>query len=144
MKRMPKIKDVMSAFPFSIESSDSIAKAKEMMKEHNVGHLPIKLEDDSLSVISLRELERTQLPGHTHTDFDELTLADLCAINIYTVDLQTSLIEVLDHMSNNHVDCALITRQGKLAGIFTFSDACRAYSQHLKDFFFPNGPEDVA
>ncbi len=137
MKRMPKIKDVMSAFPFSIEVSDSVSKAKEMMKEHHV-------EDGSLSVISLRELERTQLPGHIHTDFDELTLSDLCPVSTYTVDLQTSLIEVLDHMSETHTDCALITRQGKLAGVFTFSDACHAYSQHLKDFFFPSGGGDVA
>jgi len=144
MKRMPKIKDVMSAFPFSIEVSDSVSKAKEMMKEHHVGHLPLKLEDGSLSVISLRELERTQLPGHIHTDFDELTLSDLCPVSTYTVDLQTSLIEVLDHMSETHTDCALITRQGKLAGVFTFSDACHAYSQHLKDFFFPSGGGDVA
>ena len=144
MKRMPKIKDVMSAFPFSIEVSDSVSKAKEMMKEHHVGHLPLKLEDGSLSVISLRELERTQLPGHVHTEFDELTLSDLCPVSTYTVDLQTSLIEVLDHMSENHTDCALITRQGKLAGVFTFSDACHAYSQHLKDFFFPGGGGDVA
>lgn len=144
MKRMPKIKDVMTAFPFSIEGNSSMQQAKAMMKEHGVGHLPVKLEDGSLSVISLRELERVQLPGHSHTDFDELTVADMCPSRIYNVDLQTSLIEVLDHMSDTHTDCALVTRHDKLAGVFTFSDACQAFSKHLKDTFFPSGGDSVA
>ena len=144
MKRVPRIKDVMTAFPFSISSTSTMAKASEMMKEHRVGHLPVKLEDGSLSVITVRELERIQLPGHQHTDFDELTVADLCPVAVYRVDLYTSLIEVLDYMSENHADCVLVTRQDKLAGVFTFSDACNAYSNHLKDLFFPSGGDSVA
>ncbi len=144
MKRMPRIKDVMTAFPFSIQASANMDQARIMMKEHKVGHLPVKCADGSLSVISLRELERVKLPGHSHTDFDELTVGDLCPVDTYVVDLYTSLIEVLDYMAKHHADCALVTRQEKLAGIFTFSDACRAYSEHLKDEFFPSGGGDVA
>lgn len=144
MKRMPKIKDVMTAFPFSIGASATMSEVKTMMKEHGVGHMPVKLEDDSLSVVSLREIERTSLPGHSHTDFDELTAGDLCPAQIYQVDLHTSVIEVLDEMSERHLDCVLITRHDKLAGIFTFSDACRAYSASLKDQFFPSGGDDIA
>lgn len=144
MKRMPRIKDVMTAFPFSIEASSTMDEARDMMKEHKVGHLPVKSTDGALSVISLRELERVKLPGHTHTDFDELTVGDLCPINSYVVDLYTSLIEVLDYMAESHTDCALVTRQDKLAGIFTFSDACRTYSEHLKEEYFPSGGGDVA
>jgi CBS domain-containing protein len=144
MKRMPKIKDVMSAFPFSIYATDNLIQARTMMKEHDVGHLPVKLEDGSLSVISLRELERTELPGHPHNDFDDLTVGDLCSNHVYSVDLQTSLIEVLDHMSDTHTDCVLVTRNDKLAGVFTFSDACRTYSQHLKEIYFPPSGHDVA
>lgn len=144
MKRMPRVKDVMTAFPFSISATASMAEAKVMMKEHRVGHLPVKLEENGLSVISLRELERTRLPGHNHTDFDELTVSDMCPSSVYTIDLYTSLIEVLDYMSDHHVDCALVTRHDKLAGVFTFSDACRAYSSQLKEYFFPGGGDDVA
>lgn len=143
MKRMPRIKDVMSAFPFSIKASSSMMEAKAMMKQHGVGHLPVKLENDELSVISLKELARLQLPGHSHTDFDELTVADMCPASCYKVDLYTSLIDVLDHMSDNHVDCVLVTRHDKLAGVFTFSDACHAYSDALKKYFFPNGDDDI-
>ena len=134
----------MTAFPFSIGAQASMEEARIMMKEHKVGHLPVKNQDHTLSIISLRELERVKLPGHTHTDFDELTVGDLCPVDTYVVDLYTSLIEVLEYMANSHVDCALITRHDKLAGIFTFSDACRAYADHLKDEFFPSGGGSVA
>lgn len=144
MKRMPRIKDVMTAFPSFIDASLSMSEARDMMKEHRVGHLPVKSADGVLSIISLRELERIKLPGHSHTDFDELTVGDLCPLDSYVVDLYTPLIEVLDYMAANHTDCALVTRQERLAGIFTFSDACKAYSKHLKDEFFPSGGGDVA
>ena len=144
MKRMPRIKDVMTAFPFSIRADSSMEEARVMMKEHKVGHLPVKNSESDLSVISLRELERVKLPGHSHTDFDELTVGDLCPMDTYVVDLYKPLIEVLEYMADNHSDCALVTRQDKLAGIFTFSDACRAYSKHLKDEFFPSGGGSVA
>lgn len=144
MKRMPRIKDVMSAFPFSIADTASMSQAKAMMKEHRVGHLPVKLVDGSLSVLTKRELERIQLPGHTHTDFDDLIVSDLCPENVHTVDLYTSLIEVLDYMSDARDDCVLVTRQGKLAGVFTASDACHAFSEWLKDEFFPSGGNSVA
>ncbi|NVK39306.1 MAG: CBS domain-containing protein [Gammaproteobacteria bacterium] len=144
MKRMPRIKDVMTAFPFSIEDTASMAQAKAMMKEHKVGHLPVKLSDGSLSVLSKREFERIELPGHSHTDFEDLIVSDLCPNNVYTVDLYTSLIEVLDYMSDAHADCVLVTRHDKLAGVFTFSDACHAYSEALKEEFFPGGGNSVA
>ncbi len=134
----------MTAFPFSIQARASMDDARLMMKEHGVGHLPVKCEDETLSVISLRELERVKLPGHTHTDFDELAVGDLCPVDVYTVDLYTPLIEVLGYMAETHTDCALITRHEKLAGIFTFSDACRAYATHLRDEFFPAKGNDLA
>ncbi|MAA72836.1 MAG: hypothetical protein CL679_14040, partial [Bermanella sp.] len=78
------------------------------------------------------------------TDFDELIVSDLCPENVYTVDLYTSLIEVLDYMSDTHIDCVLVTRHDKLAGVFTASDACHAYSESLKEEFFPGGGDSVA
>jgi len=144
MKRMPRVKDVMTAFPFSIAESATMAQAKDMMKEHNVGHLPVKFADGRLSVLSKRELERTELPGHSHTDFDELMVSDLCPSECYTVDLHTSLIEVLDYMCDHHLDSVLVTRHDKLAGLFTATDACHAYSESLKEAFFPGGGDSVA
>jgi len=144
MKRVPKVKDVMTAFPFTISANKPMSHAKSMMKEHGVGHLPVILENGDLSIISFRELERVKLPGHSHTDFDELTVGDLCPVNSYQVDMHTSLIDVLDYMSDTHCDCVLVTRHEKLAGVFTLGDACSAYSRHLKDLFFPSGPDSAA
>lgn len=144
MKRMPRIKDVMSAFPFSIQASASMDDARQMMNEHAVGHLPVMEGDNLISVISLKEIERVRLPGHRHTDFDSLTVGDLCPTHIYVTDLNVSLIEVLEEMAARHLDCALVTRHDKLAGIFTASGACRAYAEHLKNEFFPSGGDSVA
>jgi CBS domain-containing protein len=51
----------------------------------------------------------------------------------YIVDLETPLDEVLDHMAANQIGSAIVTRQGKLAGVFTTTDACRSFAEFLRE-----------
>jgi hypothetical protein len=51
---------------------------------------------------------------------------------------------VLDYMSAHQVGSALITMHGRLAGIFTATDACRLYCDHLRKLFPARSGEDVA
>ncbi len=50
----------------------------------------------------------------------------------YVVDAQTPLDEVLDHMASHRIGSALVTSNGELAGIFTATDACRAFAEFLR------------
>jgi acetoin utilization protein AcuB len=53
----------------------------------------------------------------------------------YVVDAHSPLDEVLEHMATHHLGSALVTTRGRLAGIFTSIDACRAYCEHLRRIF---------
>jgi hypothetical protein len=39
---------------------------------------------------------------------------------------------VLEQMASRHAGSVLVTRGGQLAGIFTATDACRAFCAHLR------------
>ena len=62
----------------------------------------------------------------------------------YLVSDLTPLDEVLDHMAAQHIGSALVTKHGRLAGIFTSTDACRVYCDHLRRMFPKSAGTDVA
>jgi CBS domain-containing protein len=55
----------------------------------------------------------------------------------YSVDLDARLVDVLSHMANHHIGAALVTKEGRLAGIFTAADACRVFAEYLAKQFNP-------
>jgi acetoin utilization protein AcuB len=62
----------------------------------------------------------------------------------YIVDLNERLDVVLQNMADRHIGSALVTRQGKLAGVFTTTDVCRAFVEYLRDPFRPVDGDDAA
>jgi hypothetical protein len=46
-------------------------------------------------------------------------------------------------MARHHMSSALVTKTGRLAGIFTTVDACRLFCEHLRSLF-PPGLGDTA
>ena len=52
-------------------------------------------------------------------------------------------MNVLANMARRHIGSTLVTKQGKLAGLFTVTDACRVFADYLQDEL-PHGGSDVA
>jgi acetoin utilization protein AcuB len=57
------------------------------------------------------------------------------------VDLDTPIAEVASTMADLHIGSALVTRKGKLAGIITTVDICRAFAELTRKH---EQPDDVA
>ena len=71
-----------------------------------------------------------------------LTVDDLYHADAYVVDLEEPIENVLLTMAERHIGSALVTRQGRLAGVFTAVDACRAFGESIQDNFpRPDGDE---
>jgi acetoin utilization protein AcuB len=62
----------------------------------------------------------------------------------YVVDAGERLEDVASTMAERHVGSALVTRGGKLVGIFTTTDACRALCRVLREKHPDPGPDQVA
>ena len=57
------------------------------------------------------------------------------------VDLSHPLDEVLDEMVERHLNSVLVTKRGKLVGIFSTTDACQVLTGWLQQKFRPSGGE---
>jgi|TARA_B110000196_G_scaffold45116_2_gene35512 acetoin utilization protein AcuB len=144
MRHMPILTEVMTPFPQLVDESTLITDAISLMAEKNYHHLPVVVNHEVVGLLSTADIKLAQMPGHRETEFTELTVGDICRRRIYSVDLHTRLDDVLDNMVADAWDAAIVLREGRLAGIFTSQDACRAFSTWLKKEYLPNNDPGVA
>ena len=139
MKRIPSVKSVMTAFPFSVDVDAPLQEATEFMRQHRIHHLPVTKNGDLVGSISDRDIQLILGPDFAYPNPDELTIAEVMISNPYTVDLGERLDTVLAYMATKHIDAAIVTRRGKLVGVFNTSDACRSFANFLRDQFRRSG-----
>ena len=133
MKR-PLIKSVMTPFPHSIDIEASVEKAVQLMREHKVRHLPVTENGDLIGVVSDRDIKLMLGPDFAYPSAEELRVRHAMVKAPYIVDLSTSLQTVLDHMAEHHLGSVVVAREGKLAGVFTSTDACRSFADYLATY----------
>ncbi len=129
MKRIPSIKTVMTPFPYSVKPESEVAAALDTMDDHGIHHLPVTEGDKLTGTISSRDIRRRM----AQEDNTALKVSDIMSINTYTVDLSERLDKVLRRMAEDHLDSVIVTRKGKLAGIFTHFDAYTAFAEFLHE-----------
>ena len=139
MRRVPRIKSVMTPFPYSVSCDATLEEAQALMASHHVRHLPVKKGSSLIGVVSDREIQFALDPAKNRQG---LRVRDVASLDVYVVDLSTPLDEVLSHMARSHVSCALIRKGTKLVGVFTNTDACRVFGEYLRGD--DDSPDDVA
>ena len=144
MRHMPTLTEIMTPFPQLVDETTSITDAINLMAEKHYNHLPVVVQHEVVGLLSSADIKLAQMPGHRETEFTELTVGDICRRRIYLADLHTRLDEVLDSMAAEAWDAAVVLREGRLAGIFTSHDACRAFSSWLKKEYLPDDDPGVA
>jgi CBS domain-containing protein len=97
-----------------------------------------------VGILSDRDMKRALDPEVGLPPRDELLVRDVYVPEPYAVDGSTRLDTVLEYMATHHVGSALVTKHGRLAGIFTATDACQAYCEHLRTLFPSRSGEEVA
>jgi len=135
MDHIPTMAAMMTPFPFYVDISDSLLRARDLMREHEVRHLPVVKGHELLGILTDRDLKRALDPDLGLPPKTELFVRDVYLPDPYVVDDHSPLDDVLEHMATHHLGSALVTKHGRLAGIFTSTDACRAYSEHLRRIF---------
>ena len=142
MKRVPTIKSVMTTFPYSIDAQAPLSRARDLMVEHSIRHLPVTDHANPIGILMDVQIALALDPKFCSPSVAELCVRDAHVLPAYIVELTESLDNVLMHMANNHLDCALVVRQGKLVGIFTVTDICKSYGEMLRSQFSIGAGDD--
>jgi len=144
MKRIPAIKTVMTPFPYSVDAGASVDEATAFMREHGIRHLPVTDAGRLVGMVSDRDIKLMLGPDFAYPSGSELRVREAMVAEPYVVELETGLDEVLTEMAERHLGSVVVTRRGRLAGVFTVTDACRAFADHLRAPFRRPDGDDAA
>jgi CBS domain-containing protein len=133
MSAAPKLENVMTPFPYSVDAEAPIEQAIEFLRTHKIRHLPVTTKGALTSVVSDRDIKLVLGPDFAYPNSRDLKVRDAMVKDCYIVDIATPLTAVLRHMASQRIGSAIVTRRGKLAGVFTTNDACRAFADYLDD-----------
>lgn len=132
MSKILTIGDVMTTSPLNIDSKEKLLTAQDLMTDRNIRHLPVMEDNKLISVISDRDITLAVAANKNLQAAEELTIEDVCALNLYQVDREEHLSDVVAYMADNAIGSVVITCDNKLDGIFTATDACKYFSLCLK------------
>lgn len=141
---IPTIKSVMTAFPYWVDADARIVQTLAFMQEKGIHHLPVKKEGELVGVVTRKDVEKYQRYMEGENGIEDPDISKIYLRDPYIVDLDELLDNVLLYMASNHIGSALVTRNGRLAGLFTTNDACRTFGEYLQDKFRPNNGNDAA
>lgn len=115
----------MTTCPFAVDADAQVLEARKLMMQHRVRHLPVIRGAELVGLISDRDIKLMLGPEFDYPNPHEVRVADVMVEQPYVVDLDTPMVRALRHMVDAHIGTVLVTRSGRLAGIFTAMDACR-------------------
>ena len=134
------VKSVMTPFPYTVELSASLGEAEQMMKEHNIHHLPVSDQGKPLGVISDRDLRWAGGFGALRDTIK--SVADIYRKNPCVVDLEEPFDKVLDRLVDERLEEVLVMKNDRLVGIITMVDVCRAAAELARNRY-PTEPDPL-
>lgn len=135
-----RVASVMTPFPYSVDAREDLRTAAAMMTQHGIRHLPVMREGKLAGIVSERELDVALAVRGERDPEAPLPVWAICRRDPYVVELDEPMTAVAEAMANQHVGSVLVTRKGKLAGIITTVDICRAFAEAIRVTLVPDEP----
>lgn len=125
------IQKYMTKFPHSIGEDMPLSKAKEMMAEHGIRHLPVQNRAKVVGIISDRDIH---VAYALHPTAKDLLVKDVMTEDPYVVSEKCPLLQVVTEMARHKYGCAIVENEkGRAVGIFTAVDALYLTKQWLEE-----------
>jgi CBS domain-containing protein len=142
LDHIPTVKLAMTPFPHAVEVDAPLSAALAMMDEHGVHQLPVTEQGRLVGSVAKGDVELVTASARGRPTAGRVR--DALSASPCVVEDGERLDRVLERMAGGHVAAALVTRRGKLVGIFTFTDACRLFAEWLHARFPDPGAGDAA
>lgn len=127
---MPAVSRYMTRQPWTVARSASLADAHELMREHQLRHLPVLDNGELVGVVSLGDLHLLETIGEFA--LDSVPVDEAMSENPFVVTGDTPLDEVVEIMAAKKYGSAIVMGRDGVEGIFTMVDACRALAAVLQ------------
>jgi len=131
---MLSVKDMMTTSIVTIEASEPVLKAKQIMAEKEIRHLPVLEDGTVVGLLTDRDLKLAQAVTEDAQFDQHRTAGDICVHHAYSVGPEEPARNVLNYMAQERIGSALVVNEaGAVGGMFTAVDACRAFARFLEN-----------
>lgn len=114
------VRDVMTSNVRAAASTDSLADAAQMMKEEDVGSLPVVEDDRLIGILTDRDIIVRAVAERV--DPQSISVGDVASRELVTVDPDQDLDEALSLMARHRVRRLPVVADGRLVGILAQAD----------------------
>ena len=130
------VKAYTTPSPICVNQNVLMPTLMNLMREHNIRHLPVINEkEEAIGIISDRDITTVKAIG----SFDNLKAIDLMSEDPISVIKNMNLLDAVFEMAQNKVGSLIINdERGKVYGIFTNTDALNALIEVLKGEILEN------
>lgn len=127
---MPSVSRYMTAQPWTIERTASLRDAEQLMRDHQIRHLPVVDDGQLVGVVTERDLKAlTARPG---IDASAARVTEVMIERPFIVTSDAALDEVATIMSEQKYGSVIVMGHDGVEGIFTAVDACRVLAEVLQ------------
>ena len=130
MKHLPQVIAAMTPFPHAVDHDVLVADAMAVLAEHRFHHLPVTEHGHVTGMVTVQDLKT--IPPQWRVRHVMRAA--------YVVDAAEPIDRVLHEMIERHLSAAIVTKGGKLVGVFTSTDACTLLLRMLHERFGPTPP----
>lgn len=118
-----RIREVMTPSPETVEPGQPVAEAAKLMKQADVGMIPVVQEGQLSGTVTdrdivLRVIAEGKSPAST-------TVGEIASGKIVTVDPEQELEEALELMAKHQVRRLPVVENGRLIGVLAQADVAR-------------------
>jgi CBS domain-containing protein len=124
------IREFMTRSPHTIGVDQSLAVAHELMRRHQIRHLPVVRDGELVGIVSQRDL--LFIEGLVGVDPERVTVEDAMTEDPFAIAPDTSLEWVVMEMARHKLGSTVVKDRGKVVGVFTTVDALGALQQLLR------------
>ncbi len=131
MSRIPSVESVMTPLPICIDIDATVKAAEDMMMDHEFRHLPVTEGGELVGVLSDRDI--AFVANDEKGVADQLRVREICTLDLYAAAPDEPLDVVLTEMAQRRIGSVVVSQDGKAVGLFTATDACRCFAEHLRE-----------
>ena len=128
-----KVRDAMSENPVTLEDSDPLSRAEELMRTGHFRHLPVVSKGRLVGLLTHRDLTRFRGPDDA-PELNRWTRAGwVMTREVRTIEPERGLIEAGEIMLEDKYGCLPVVEKGQIVGILTEADFIRWTVKTLRD-----------
>ena len=125
---------------FTLNENDTLKTASEKLQKHNIGAMPVLSTQDNnvIGIVSERDLARYIFNNEFKND---LSVTKIMSKNLITCNLNTSVTELMEIITNNKIRHIPIMEEKKLLGMVSIGDVVnyiidqyKEENQYLRDY----------